>query len=179
MLNYRNAMNWNETFLALFERCLAKYRGGNSDYLSHYTDEDLGFLAGIGYQPREFFDFVEDFADGGDPTPSTALLVAAVRRDYFQVVQKGVPSKAPALTRDQVPAKDSVLEGITYLPRILAKARAKLRGELDPDLMFSCGGDRRFLRENGNLHPADFLRRVWAADGDDRKVVEWVKAQQH
>jgi len=171
-------MNWNESFLALFERCLVKYRGGNGDYLSYYSDEDLGFLAGIGYQPREFFDFVEDFADGGDPTPSTALLVAAVRRDYFLVVQNGELSKAPALTRDHVPAKDSVLEGITYLPRIIAKAKAKLRGELDPDLMFCCGGDRRFLRENGQIHPADFLRRVWAAGDDTAKLVAWVKSQQ-
>lgn len=171
-------MTWNETFLALFERCLEEYRSGNTDYQSYYRDEDLGFLASIGCQPREFFDFVEDLAEDGVPAPSTALLVAAVRRDYFEVVQKGVLSDAPALDGDSVPAKDSVMDGVSYLPRILAKAKAKLRGELDPDLMFGCGGDRRFLRENGNIHPADFLRRVWAADGDDRKVLEWVKQQQ-
>jgi len=170
-------MTWNESFLTLFDRCLEKYRGGNSDFETYYTDEDLGFLASIGYQKREFFDFVEDFADGGDPTPSTALLIAAVRRDYFQVVQEGRPSDGPIARRDGIPAKDSVLEGITYLPRILVKARAKLRGELDPDLMFSCGGDRRFLRENGNLHPADFLRRVWAAGDDDHKVLDWIRSQ--
>lgn len=171
-------MTWNESFLALFERCLEKYRSGNEDFNSYYSDEDLGFLSAIGYQPREFFDFVEDYADGGDPTPTTALLIAAARRDYFLVVQKGRPSQGPVVTRDGIPAKDSVMEGIVYLPRIIAKAQAKLRGELDPDLMFCCGGDRRFLRDNGNIHPADFLRRVWAADGDDNKVLEWVKAQQ-
>lgn len=171
-------MTWNDTFLTLFDRCLEKYRSGNSDYQSYYHEEDLGFLAAIGYQPREFFDFVEDFADEGVPTPTTALLVAAARRDYFLAVQNGEPSTAPKVMRDAIPAKDSELDGIRYLPRIIAKAEAKLRGELDPDLMFSCGGDRGFLRNNGNIHPADFLRRVWAADGDDQKVLEWVKSQQ-
>ena len=77
---------------------------------------------------------------------------------------------------DDIPAKPEELEGIAYLPRIIAKARAKLRGELDPDLMFSCGGDRSFLKRNGNLHPADFLRRVWAAGDDDAQIAKWVKS---
>jgi hypothetical protein len=65
---------------------------------------------------------------------------------------------------------------MAYLPRILAKAKAKLRGELDPDLMFGCGGDRAFLARSGGLHLADFLRQVWAADGDDGKIVTWIHA---
>jgi len=170
-------MTWNDTFLELFNRCLELYRNGNKEFETYYNDEDLAFLKEIGYRKREFFDFVEDFADGGVPTPTTALLVAAVRRDYFQVVQNGEISRGPVAKRDEIPAKDSVLDGITYLPRILVKARAKLRGELDPDLMFCCGGDRRFLRENGNLHPADFLRRVWAAGDDDQKVLAWIRSQ--
>ena len=169
-------MTWNDQFLELFDRCLEQYRSGNEDFETYYNDEDLTFLKEIGYRKREFFDFVEDYADGGDPTPSTALLIAAVRRDYFLVVQSGEISTGPVVTRDNIPAKDSVVEGITYLPRMIEKAEAKLRGHLDPDLMFGCGGDRRCLREN-NLHPADFLRRVWAADGDHQKVVDWVKTQ--
>ena len=169
-------MTWNDQFLALFDRCVALYRDGNEDFETYYNDEDLTFLKGIGYQKREFFDFVEDYADGGEPTPSTAVLIAAVRRDYFLVVQNGEIAEGPVVTRDNIPAKDSVVEGITYLPRMIEKAEAKLRGHLDPDLMFGCGGDRRCLREN-NLHPADFLRRVWAADGDHQKVVDWVKTQ--
>jgi hypothetical protein len=62
------------------------------------------------------------------------------------------------------------------LPRLIAKARAKLRGEMPPDLMYCCGGDRAFLNKVG-IHPADFLRTVWSARDDDRKVIDWVKAK--
>ena len=54
--------------------------------------------------------------------------------------------------------------------------RAKLRGEMPSDLMFDCGGDRKFL-QSVNHHPADFLRHVWAAGDDDRKIIEVVKKQ--
>ncbi len=167
-------MTWNDTFLELFDRCVSRYRAGDHDFESYYTPADLGFLRETGCQTREFFDFVEDFCEDNTPSPSTALLVAAVRRDYFLTVQKGIPCAGPLLTRDDVPTFGEELEGVAYLPRILAKARAKLRGTLDPDLMFGCGGDRNFLRKHGDLHPADFLRQVWAAKEDDLKVAEWV-----
>ena len=167
-------MTWDERFLDLFRRCLAEYEGGNHDYESYYGPGDLEFLRGIGYKPRELFDFVEDLADEGEPPESTALLVAAARRDYFLVVQEGVAS-GTEITAADLPTFGDELEGIPYLPRILRKARAKLRGELDPDLMYGCGGDRKFLREHGNLHPADFLRRVWAAGEDDGQVAAWVR----
>lgn len=169
-------MHWNDSFLILFDRCVAAYRGGNRDFETYYPPGDLAFLAEIGHKPREFFDFVEDFCEDGEPSPATALLVAAVRRDYFLTVQKGAPG-GRLLTRDDVPTFGDTLEGIAYLPRILAKARAKLRGELDPDLMFGCGGDRNFLGKHGGIHPADFLRQVWAAGGDDLRLARWVAAQ--
>lgn len=159
----------------LFARCVEKEVAGGFDYENGYSAEDLSFLESIGYKKREFYDFVEDEVDGGDPSKYTALVVAAVRRDYF-IVEQGGKLSDKVVCADDVPSKQSELEGIIYLPRILAKARAKLRGELDPDLMFSCGGDRRFLRENGGLNPADFLRRVWAAGDDDMKIVDWVKS---
>lgn len=169
-------MHWNDTFLELYDRCVAAYRSGNRDFETHYRPDDMAFLSGIGHQPREFFDFVEDFCDDGEPSPATALLVAAVRRDYFLTVMKRAPGSR-RLTRDDVPTFGDTLEGIAYLPRILAKARAKLRGELDPDLMFGCGGDRNFLRKHGTIHPADFLRQVWAADGDDLRIARWIAGQ--
>ena len=91
------------------------------------------------------------------------------------MVQSGATAEGPLLGRDDVPTFGDELEGIAYLPRILAKARAKLEGRLDPDLMFGCGGDRNFLRKHGGIHPADFLRRVWAAGGDDRAVAGWIR----
>ena len=75
-----------------------------------------------------------------------------------------------------LPAKDADVDGIVWLPRLLAKARAKLRGELADDVMYGCGGDRKFFRES-NIHPAEFLRHVWASRDSDAKVIGWVKAR--
>ena len=157
----------------LFDRCVERYRGGDADFNRYYSEDDLRFLHEIGCKPRELFDFVEDHVDEQDPAPSSALLIAAVRRDYLLVVQDGTRSETE-ITRDDIPSFADTLDNIAYLPRIIAKARAKLRGELHPDLMFCCGGDRKFLREHG-LHPADFLRHVWASGDDDSKIVRLVR----
>ncbi len=169
-------MTWNEYFLELFDRCVAFYQSGNKDFETYYSTEDSQFLGSIGYKPREFFDFVEDYVEEGTPSPSSALLVAAARRDYFLTVQKGAAS-GKVLTRDSIPGFGDELEGMTYFPRIIEKAKAKLRGELDPDLMYGCGGDRNFLHKHGDIHPADFLRHVWAEGDDPARLAAWVKAQ--
>ena len=90
-------MTWNDQFLNLFRDCVENYRGGNHDYQSYYEPDDITFLQSIGCKPREMFDFVEDLVDEGTPSESTALLVTAVRRDYFLTVQKGDSQRA----RDQ------------------------------------------------------------------------------
>jgi len=167
-------MTWDEKFNELFTRCLSAYENGDSDFMSYYSPIDHEFLASIGYKPRELFDFVEDLADEGLPAQSTALLVAAVRRDYFLTTQSGKTS-LKTISRDDVPSFSEAFEGLAYLPRIFAKAEAKLRGELDPDMMFGCGGDRKFLHDNGEINPADFLRHAWAAAGDLSKVAKFVK----
>ncbi len=170
-------MTWNDQFLDLFRSCLDKFNSGShskTDFDSYYTKEDLSFLSSIGYKPRELFDFVEDLGAEGAPSESTALLVAAVRRDYLLVVQDGQHSDKE-ITRDDIPTFGDTLTDITYLPRIIAKARAKLKGELDPDVMFGCGGDRKFLKDHGNIPMADFLRNVWSAGTDDLKIANYVK----
>ena len=168
--------SWSDDFRSLFNRCLEKYEAGNTDFTSYYSDGDLAFLESIGYRQREFFDFVEDFADYGEPSPETALLVASARRDYLYHVMDGKPGSR-ILRPDDLPPKDEEREGFVWLPRILAKARGKLRGELDPEIMFCCGGDRKFLKTH-DIAPADFLRAVWSAesaDDPDGKMVEFVK----
>jgi hypothetical protein len=164
--------------MELFIRCTNAYQAGDFDYNSDYTAQELGFLKSIGYKPREFFDFIEDHIDEGEPSPTTALLIAAVRRDYFLVEQRGIISEK-TITRDDLPGFGEELREIPYLPRILTKARGKLRGELDPDIMFDCGGDRNFFAKNGNIEPADFLRHVWAAGDNDQKIADWVKQCRH
>jgi len=166
--------SWASSFRSLFDRCLQRYRAGDTAFDTWFPGEDSVFLKEIGYRPREFFDFVEDHANfGGEPSPETALLVAAVRRDYFRVVQ-GRKWSTDIVTPEILPPKNAELDGIPWLPRILAKARAKLRGEMDPDIMFGCGGDRSFLQQF-DLHPADFLREVWAADDDAAKMLSYVR----
>lgn len=169
-----SSTDWNDRFLALFDKSVILYQKGNQDFTSYYDAADEVLLSEIGYAPREFFDFVEDFCEHGAPSRSTALLVAAVRRDYFHVVmEKNDGSRN--ITPNDIPSRSDELAGIPYLPRILAKARAKLRGDLDPDMMFGCGGDRGFLHRSGGIHLADFLRRVWSAGDDDQKIVEWLR----
>ena len=170
-------MTWDDRFLKIFRRCVELYRGGNDDFHSYYGADDLEFLRSMGYKPRELFDFVEDLVDEATPSESTALLVAAVRRDYFLTVQQGELSQREITSAD-LPTFGDTLDGMAYFPRILVKARAKLKGELDPDIMYGCGGDRNFLKNNGDIHPADFLRHVWAGGDTDEHIIRFVKASQ-
>ena len=167
---------WDITFLQLFDRCLKLHASGRRDYESFFQKEDNLFLESIGYQTREFYDFVEDLNNEHEPAASTALLIASVRRDYFLIKQGGQRSTR-LISRDDLPTFGDTLEGIAYLPRIIVKARGKLRGELDPDIMYGCGGDRHFLAQQGNIHPADFLRHIWAAGDDDRKIADYVMSK--
>ena len=81
------------------------------------------------------------------------------------------------ITPTDLPSREEQLEEISWLPRIIMKAKAKLRGELHPDIMFCCQGDMNFLA-NHDIHPADFLRVVWASNDDDQKVADYVKHKQ-
>jgi hypothetical protein len=74
-----------------------------------------------------------------------------------------------------LPPKSAAVDGISWLPRLIAKARIKLRGEMDPDLMYGCAGDRPFLREHHMTLP-EFLQLVWHKGDDDQAIVEAVKA---
>lgn len=164
---------WSTRFLSLFNECTARFKKGDQDFTGWYTPQDREFLKSIGYKPREFFDFVEDHVNYGDPTPEVALLVAAVRRDFLKVIQGGQLSSHET-SPDQLPPKPQELDGIPWLPRLIAKARLKLRGEMDPETMFGCGGDRQFFTKY-DIHPADFLRTVWAAGEDDQQILDYVK----
>ena len=165
--------NWAKTFGDHFADALDAYRAGKRDADAMFNPAAREFLKSIAATPQEIFDFVEDTFHGGEPGAETTLLVTAVRRDYFLVVQKGKLSTT-VIDMDKLPSKSAELAGIEWLPRIIEKAKAKLRGEMPPDLMYGCGGDRAFLREHG-IHPADFLREVWAAGNDVARVIDYVK----
>jgi hypothetical protein len=166
---------WEQTFSSLFEASVKKYHAGHQKAAGLVDEKDAAFLATIGYTIQEFFDFVEDFAKGGEPTLDTALKIAAVRRDYFLNEQGGVRSKH-AIDMAKLPSKDAQADGIGWLPRLIPKAEAKLRGEMPSDLMYGCGGDRRFFREN-KVDPAELLRVTWKAAGNHAEIIAWVKKQ--
>jgi hypothetical protein len=168
-----DSSNWPDQFRTIFAEGVKQYRAGQRDVASFFTADEQIFLAGLGANSQEIFDYVEDYSHGGDPTFETVLLVTAVRRDYFRGVQKGTPS-TQVRDLDSFPDKSAELDGIAWLPRIIAKARAKLQGELPPDYMYGCGGDRPFLRRH-KIHLADFLRFVWEADDDTAKIVSFLK----
>lgn len=166
---------WDSKFTSLFNSSCEKYRNGIRDLDSYYDQDDLKFLESIGYKKREFFDFVEDHCDSSDQTPSpeTSLLIASVRRDYFLNIQKGIHSKEEIVGSD-LPTRDEKIGDYPWLPRIIKKAEGKLRGELDSDIMYFCAGDRKFL-SSINIHPADFLKLIWYADGSADQILNGIE----
>lgn len=166
MKNY----DWTIPVKSLYQEALQRYRDGHREPRTFFTPYEQQTLASIGASPAELFDYAED-AESLDW--ETALLILAVRRDYFLVIQRGIPA-SHAWSMADFPAKTAEIDGIPWLPRLIQKAQARLRGELPADLMYCCAGDRRFFSEH-NIHPADFLREAWAAGGDEKKIVAYVK----
>lgn len=169
MSNY----DWPEVFRKVYDAATERYNKGERAPAKLFAKAELEFLASIGCAAQELFDFIDDRARYGEPNFETTLLTAAVRRDYFMIAQNGVAS-GKVVSMDTLPAKTDEVDGIEWLPRLIAKARIKLRGEMEPDLMYGCGGDRPFLR-SVNVELAEFLRLVWVCGDDDRKIVEYVK----
>jgi hypothetical protein len=168
MQNY----DWPVRFREIYDAAVQRYSSGNRKADSLFTPEETAFLASIGCRPQELFDFVEDYVRGDEPVFESVLLVTAARRDYFLHVQNGKWSDV-LIDMDKLPPKNAELAGIRWLPRIIEKARAKLRGEMPADLMYGCGGDRPFLR-SVNVELADFLRVTWSAGEATDKIIDYV-----
>ncbi|MDB6130235.1 MAG: hypothetical protein JWM04_1342 [Verrucomicrobiales bacterium] len=171
-----NGYDWAIDFKEIYQNALKEYLRGSRELVTLFPAKATSFLASIGCSQREVFDFVEDFARDGEPEFEIVLLVTAVRRDFF-IVEQGAKIVSGPIDMGSLPPKSQQLEGIRWLPRIIAKAKAKLRGEMPPELMYLCGGDRPFLRDHG-IDAAEFLRRVWAAGDDTQEVVDFVKLSQ-
>jgi hypothetical protein len=165
---------WTSALRAIYDKAVALYLGGNRKLDAYFTADETAVLASIGLKPINVYDYAEDFAGYGEPDWETALLIASARRDFFLFEQHGAPSPAET-PEDALPPKPAELDGIPWLPRLIAKARCFLHGSLCHDIMYCCGGDRRFFKEYG-IHPADFLRAVWGAHDDDAKIVKFVRS---
>ena len=165
--------DWPIEFRKVYDAGTRRYQGGERVPQKLFSKQELEFLVSIGCSAQELFDFIDDLARYGEPAYETVLLTTGVRRDYFRLVQNGVPSNKQ-IDMDKLPAKKDKVDGIEWLPRLIEKARAKMRGEMPPDLMYGCGGDRPFLREM-NVELAEFLRMVWLCGDDNRRIVDYVK----
>lgn len=171
-LRENHQRTWTQSFRAIYEKALESYQQGNRNLSTYFTADEIEFLRSIGCKPMEVYDFVEDYpAIEWD----TVLLITAVRRTYYLFVD-GAPSRDYAMTAEKFPPKDAEIQGIAWLPRLIVKANAKLRGHLPKELMYCCGGDRAFFKRY-DIHPADFLRLVWDAGDNHSKIVEFVKAR--
>ena len=164
--------DFHKEFRALYDKAVKQFAAGKRTPDDLFSKHELAFLATIGSRSQDLFDYAEDAANYGEPDFETALLVQSVRRSYFLLVQKGAPSKV-VLDESALPAKTAAIRGIEWLPRLMPKARAKLRGELPTSLMYGCGGDRRFFKQH-DIHPAEFLQLVWQLGDNDKAIVDWV-----
>ena len=165
--------SWIPQFREYYDQAVLQFERGQRGAEQVVDSAALTFLDSIGASAQELYDFVEDWVEYGEPHFDTVAAITDVRRLYFVAVQQGRLSdkKVPSAT---LPSGYAELGGYPWLPRIIAKARAKLRGELSPDMMFGCGADRPFLR-NVRMEPAEFLNIVWDAGTDDQIILEAVR----
>lgn len=164
--------NFPEKFRAIYDKALRQYTAGQRGIQTYFNADELAFLAANGLTAQNLFDYAEDHHNYGEPGYDQALAIELVRRDYFLNIQRGRPS-AQMLDADKLPAKTDAVMEIEWLPRLIPKAKAKLRGELPPTLMFCCGGDRRFFSTHDIL-PSEFLTLVWRNIDDPTPIVHWV-----
>ncbi len=165
--------DWKTTFQRVYASGVAAWKSGRRTPAALFDSSDRAFLASIGCSDQELFDFIDDSLDWGEPDFETVLAVQSIRRDYFLNILGGKPPQRIA-SMDDLPSKAAAVDGISWLPRLIAKARLKLRGEMPPELMYGCAGDRPFLRRM-NLTLPQFLELVRDCGSDDRKIIEAVK----
>ena len=165
--------DWQTSFRRIHENAVAAWHAGKTSLATMFSEQDAAFLATIGCNRQELFDFVDDAQRYGEPDFETTLAVTAIRRDYFLNVMKGKPT-GRTVTMESLPPKAAEVDGIAWLPRLIVKARVKLRGEMPDDLMYGCAGDRPFLREM-NMDLPGFLQLVWDSGDDDRRIIDTVK----
>ena len=110
--------DWSDQFRAVFADGVKRYRAGQREVASFFTDEESAFLTSIGCTAEELFDFVEDYSNGGDPTFETVRGMA-VRREYPVRAEWCHPSISERWTSFR-PSRP--VEGIRT-PRIIEKAR--------------------------------------------------------
>ena len=166
---------YQQRLKAIWTAAVEKYQSGHQSPEGFLEDATIAELTTFGLNVMDVFDCAEDYVHGGDPDFETFLMICEARRDYFLTVQKGKLSNE-RLDSSKLPPKNSEMRGIVWLPRIIPKALAKLKGELPSETMYCCGGDRHFFSIY-DIHPAEFLRLAWAYEDEPEKIADWVQAR--
>lgn len=164
---------WGTRLEKIFGQAVEKYLAGNRGPEALFSPEQATFLGSLGSSSQELYDFVEDWCELGEPSFGMALRIAEVRAEYF-FLEQYLERSSEVSTPDSMPSGSATLGGFVWLPRIIAKARAKLRGEMPADMMFGCQNDRAFLKKVG-IDPAQFLQVVWSAGKNDEEILEYMK----
>jgi hypothetical protein len=167
-----NHYDFSTGFRAVYERAKIRFARGDATPATLLSADDTAFLTANGINVQHLYDYVDDLAGYGEPSYDQAHAIELVRRDYFHNTQNSLPSNT-TLDPATLPAKSDAVRGISWLPRLLPKARAKLRGELPSALMYGCGGDRAFFKQHQIL-PHEFLNLIWRFETDDNAVIDWV-----
>jgi hypothetical protein len=168
MKNY----DFTKKFHELYDKAVGLYARGQRDAKTFFSADEEAWLAANGITAQHLYDYAEDQNNYSEPGYDNALGIELIRRDYFLNAQGGKPSNT-VLSESSLPSKSAAVLGLTWLPRLLPKAKAKLRGELPASLMYSCGGDRNFFKTH-DIQSTEFLNLVWRHEKDDAAIVDWV-----
>jgi hypothetical protein len=162
-------------FRAIYDQAVALYARGRRGADTFFDAGQSAWLAANGLSAQALYDYAEDQHNEGEPGFEQALAIETIRRDYFFNAQNAIASTVVA-DPAAWPGKSEEIEGIRWLPRILPKVRAKLRGELPASMMYCCGGDRAFFQAHDIL-PAEFLNLAWRYENDDAAIIAWAVAR--
>ena len=165
--------DWIQKLREVYARGIFAAKAGRRSPRNMFGPDDVEFLRSIGCSTQELFDFVDDYLSDREPDLEEVIAVQAIRRDYFLSVMSGAWTGHVA-SMAELPAKSAAVDGIPWLPRLIVKARLKLRGEMPDELMYGCGGDRPFVKRMRTTL-AGFLQLVRDCGEDDRKIVDALK----
>ncbi len=169
-----NHYDYHTRLKALWEKGVEDYSNGGRVPGAYLTEEERAFLGEIGANEQDLYDFTDDSIRYGEPDFEMFWAVQSMCFNYFKMIMKNRPGDYIAPMAAYSP-KDAEINGIPWLPRIIQKAKRKLRGELDPDIMYGCGGDRQFCKTH-NLHLAEFLQLVWNHWDDHQAIAAYIEA---
>ena len=166
-----NTETFHSRFRPLWDSAVGRYRAGKRGAGNLFTPDETAQLASLGMTAQELYDFAEDQVNYGEPSYETAASISEVRFAYFREKLGGKPTGKVG-TMESLPPKSEEVDGIRWLPRLMAKSRLKLRGEMPSDLVYGCGGDRGFFQEHG-IAAEEFLKAVWRFEDDPAGLRAW------